>query len=152
MPNLILKVKCFPNKYLSFSEIMYNINMRYANMMENRIKEIRKTQKKTLREVADSLHTSNQNVSNWERGNSEPKLETWQKLADYFNVSVPYLQGISDENGTLFRTVDDFVSDTDYRSFDLLDNSVQITINGKDVSASDIEKIREYALFITKPD
>lgn len=121
-------------------------------MMENRIKEIRKTQKKTLREVADSLHTSNQNVSNWERGNSEPKLETWQKLADYFNVSVPYLQGISDENGTLFRTVDDFVSDTDYRSFDLLDNSVQITINGKDVSASDIEKIREYALFITKPD
>lgn len=45
-----------------------------------------------------------------------------------------------------------FVSGEDYKSFDLLDNSVQITINGKDVSASDIEKIREYAMFITKSD
>lgn len=121
-------------------------------MTKNRIKKLRNAQKITLREVATSLNTSNQNVSNWENGKTEPKLETWQKLADYFGVTVPYLQGISDENGTLFRTVADFVSSTDYKSFDLLDNSVQITINGKDVSASDIEKIREYAMFITKSD
>lgn len=121
-------------------------------MTKNRIKTLRKAQKITLREVATSLNTSNQNVSNWENGKTEPKLETWQKLADYFNVPVPYLQGILDENDTLFHTVADFVSSTDYKSFDLLDNSLHITIDGKDVSDKDIEKIREYAMFITKSD
>ena len=57
-------------------------------MTTNRIKEIRNAKKKTLREVADALNTSNQNVSNWEHGKSEPKLETWKRLADYFGVSV----------------------------------------------------------------
>ncbi|MDU7064452.1 MAG: helix-turn-helix transcriptional regulator, partial [Lactobacillus paragasseri] len=36
-------------------------------------------------------------ISQYERGKREPKLETWQKLADFFGVSVPYLQGYVDE-------------------------------------------------------
>lgn len=35
----------------------------------------------------------NNTLSRYETGRREPKLETWQKLADYFNVSVPYLRG-----------------------------------------------------------
>ncbi|MDI6495495.1 helix-turn-helix domain-containing protein [Leuconostoc lactis] len=115
-------------------------------MMSNRIKEMRKSQKKTLREVADSLDTSNQNVSNWERGNSEPKLEIWIKLADYFNVSVPYLQGVSDNEELAAYNVGA------ENTFDLLDDGLHITIGGKNMSTEDIEKIREYALFITKSD
>lgn len=146
MPNLILKVKCFQNNYLIFAKIMYNINMRYVNMTANRIKEIRKVHKKTLREVADSLNTSNQNVSNWERGNSEPKLETWIKLAKYFNVSVPYLQGVSDEDELPNHNI------SSSTTFDLLDDGLHVTIGGKDIHTEDIEKIREYAMFITKSD
>lgn len=63
---------------------------------KNRIRELRQEQHKTLREVAEAVETSNQNISNWERGKSEPKLATWQKLADFFNADIAYLQGISD--------------------------------------------------------
>ena len=120
--------------------------------MSNRLKELRKSKELTLKDIQDQTGIKRSTYSDYENGKTEPKLETWQKLADYFNVPVPYLQGILDENDALFHTVADFVSSDEYRSFDLLDNSVQITINGKDVSGSDIEKIREYALFITKSD
>ncbi len=39
---------------------------------------------------------ANNTLSQYETGKREPKLETWQALADFFNVSVPYLQGIDE--------------------------------------------------------
>ena len=33
-------------------------------------------------------------ISRYETGKREPKLETWKKLANFFGVSVPYIQGI----------------------------------------------------------
>lgn len=36
-------------------------------------------------------------LNNYENGKTEPKLKIWQKLADYFGVSVSYLQGIEDK-------------------------------------------------------
>ncbi|KAA8373140.1 helix-turn-helix domain-containing protein [Leuconostoc carnosum] len=64
----------------------------------NRIKELRTKQGKTLRDVAKAVNTSNQNISNWERGKSEPKLEMWKKLADYFGVSVAELMGVDSDD------------------------------------------------------
>ena len=60
----------------------------------NRIKEIRQEKKLSQKDLAKKLNISQQAISLYEKGDREPKLETWQKLADYFNVSVPYLQGI----------------------------------------------------------
>lgn len=65
----------------------------------NRLRELRKEKKLTLKEVSSQLEQNNLKISpdalaKYERGDREPKLETWQKLADFFRVSVPYLQGI----------------------------------------------------------
>ena len=67
----------------------------------NRLRELRKEKKLTLKEVSSQLEQNNLKISpdalaKYERGDREPKLETWQKLADFFGVSVPYLQGVSD--------------------------------------------------------
>ena len=62
----------------------------------NRIKEIRQEKKLSQKDLANKLNISQQAISLYEKGGREPKLETWQKLADFFGVSVPYLQGISD--------------------------------------------------------
>ncbi|KMK53276.1 HTH-type transcriptional regulator Xre [Fructobacillus sp. EFB-N1] len=64
--------------------------------MKNRIKEIRKRQKISQDELANVLNMSRQAVSHYERGDREPKLSTWQKLADYFGVSFDYLVGWED--------------------------------------------------------
>ena len=61
--------------------------------MENRIKELREFRNINQEELATALDTTQQSISLYESGDREPKLKVWQKLADYFNVSVPYLQG-----------------------------------------------------------
>lgn len=59
----------------------------------NRLKELRNKNSLTLRALGQKVDMSSSRLSQYETGKREPKLETWQKLANYFNVSVPYLQG-----------------------------------------------------------
>lgn len=62
-------------------------------MQKNRLKELRKRHRYTLDDIEEKTGIKRGTYSNYENGNTEPKLETWQKLAKFFNVSVPYLQG-----------------------------------------------------------
>ena len=63
--------------------------------MKNRLKEIRTKKGLSLEQVGKGVGLATNTISRYETGKREPKLETWQKLADFFGVSVPYLQGIS---------------------------------------------------------
>lgn len=62
----------------------------------NRLKELRQQAGLSLAEVGKGVGLATNTLSQYETEKREPKLETWQKLADYFNVSVPYLQGYDD--------------------------------------------------------
>lgn len=61
---------------------------------QNKIKELRKKAKLSQKELANKVNISNQAISFYENGKRLPKIETWQKLANFFGVSVSYLQGI----------------------------------------------------------
>lgn len=61
----------------------------------NRLKELRIKHGLNQKEVADALDTTQQTISLYECGKREPKLKTWQKLADYFNVSTNYLMKLN---------------------------------------------------------
>lgn len=61
--------------------------------MENRIKELRKEKGLTLEKLSERVGIAKNTLSRYESRDREPKLKVWQKLADYFDVSVPYLQG-----------------------------------------------------------
>ena len=61
--------------------------------MENRLKELRQKNSLTLEKMGEKVGIAKNTLSRYESGKREPKLEVWQKLADFFNVSVPYLQG-----------------------------------------------------------
>lgn len=63
----------------------------------NRIKELRQKNNLTLKELGQKIGMANNTLSQYETGKREPKLETWNKLAEYFNVSIPYLQGIDED-------------------------------------------------------
>ena len=66
--------------------------------MKNRIKELRLKHNLTLRQLGKELDMYDSRISQYETGKRQPNIETWQKLADYFNVSVPYLQGFININ------------------------------------------------------
>lgn len=64
--------------------------------MQNRLKTLRQEQGLTLRELGSQVNMLSSRLSQYETGKREPKLETWQKLADFFQVPVPYLQGLTE--------------------------------------------------------
>ncbi len=65
--------------------------------MMNRIKELRKKVGLSQAQLANKIGISNQAISAYENNKRKPKIETWQALANFFDVTVPYLQGIDDK-------------------------------------------------------
>ena len=69
----------------------------------NRIKQLRIEAGLSLRDLAKDFSvfleqhgkkpTTNVTISRWENDKNSPTAEMWGLLADYFNVSVNYLQG-----------------------------------------------------------
>lgn len=68
--------------------------------MANRIRELRAEKNISQVRLAVVIGVTSDAVGKYERGDREPKLETWQKLAEYFGVSVGYLQGIEEKSQT----------------------------------------------------
>lgn len=66
--------------------------------MKNRIKELREKEGLTQKQLAKKAGLSNQSISFYEANRRKPKIETWKRLADFFGVSVPYLQGYAEIN------------------------------------------------------
>lgn len=82
----------------------------------NRLKELRKEKGLTLDEIQSEIGINRGTYNNYENGKTEPKPEMWQALADFFDVSVPYLQGkifkedLDDEAQEMFEDVQDYIS------------------------------------------
>lgn len=71
----------------------------------NRIKELRQKNNLTLKELGQKIGMANNTLSQYETGKREPKLETWNKLAEYFNVPTSYLMGLSDDDKTVIKKI-----------------------------------------------
>ena len=65
---------------------------------QNRIAELRKEKNLSQAELAKKTCLTRQAISLYEISKREPKLETWIKLADFFDVPVSYLQGLGQYN------------------------------------------------------
>lgn len=57
------------------------------------LKKIRKDKKKTQKEVANAIQLSERNYQSFEYGKVKPSFETLIALADYFDISIDYLVG-----------------------------------------------------------
>ena len=61
--------------------------------MKNRLKQLREERHLSQEKLASKVGLTGSSIVFFETGKREPKPETWQKLADFFDVSVPYLKG-----------------------------------------------------------
>ena len=57
------------------------------------IKEYREELQLTQKQLAEKINNLQRNVSNWEKGTSEPDCDTIVKLADIFDISIDELYG-----------------------------------------------------------
>lgn len=61
-----------------------------------RLKELRKSKNISQLKLALDLNTNQNTISRYETGEREPGIAELIKIAGYFNVSVDYLLGITD--------------------------------------------------------
>lgn len=62
--------------------------------MKNRLREVRNKTNLTLSSYSRMIGIPSNTLSQYETGKREPRLKTWEKLANFWEVSVPYLQGL----------------------------------------------------------
>ena len=62
----------------------------------DRLKELRKAKGVTQKAMAKFLDVTEQHYQRYEYGKHEPNLDAINKLADFFDVSLDYLTGRSD--------------------------------------------------------
>lgn len=100
-------------------------------MFNERLKELRKQHNLTQLEFAKQFHVSNGAVGNWESGQRMPDSDTLSRIADFFNVSVDYVLGRTDEPTT--NSLDKQLEGVDFALWgevhDLTDEEKQDIIN-----------------------
>lgn len=78
---------------------MYNGNTEVIPKVlqfDKRLKSLREESGLSQSELAKLVQISKSSINMYERGEREPKFETLEILADYFNVDMNYLLGTSD--------------------------------------------------------
>ncbi|WP_057786414.1 helix-turn-helix domain-containing protein [Weissella minor] len=65
--------------------------------MVSRLKQLRLDLGETQRYVSEQLKIDPNTLSRYERGKHQPDKEAWIALADYYDVSLDYLMGRTDE-------------------------------------------------------
>ena len=111
-------------------------------------------------QLAKEANLSRQAVSLYEIGKREPKLETWESIASVFDVSVGYLQGISDRkkdkltNSELKKALNEALTSGELNT-DLVKN-IQATViksnkiisnahKGRILQATSLDKLSNYS-------
>ncbi|EEJ42586.1 helix-turn-helix domain-containing protein [Leuconostoc mesenteroides] len=150
--------------------------------MTNRLKELRNRKGLSMKKLSEDLvkkgyfpNITDATLSNYENEKREPKLETWQKLADYFGVDVAYLQGVSNIKDTTLLTFEDlseFINSPEYKNTISVDNDQDLlkdinnnqlnlsvhldenifSIEDKDALKNAVLSLNELALSLNSPD
>lgn len=61
-----------------------------------RLRELRTERKLTQKQLASLLNTTDDSVFSWEKGRSQPPLETVRNICKIFEVSADFLLGLKD--------------------------------------------------------
>lgn len=67
--------------------------------MKNRIRELRKANGLTMKQLGEVVDLAESTISQYETGKRQPDNETLLKISEYFGVTVGYLLGV-EENKT----------------------------------------------------
>ncbi len=103
----------------------------------NRIREIRENKKLSLKKTTELLKSNDlltltpDALAKYERGDRQPNEATWQALANFFNVSVPYLKGIDDKTVIKKFSSEDLLQE-------LLDRKVLEPVKDKPINLDDV--------------
>ena len=85
-----------------------------------RLIDLRKEKHLSQRAIAPLLHVSQGTYSNWENGKTEPSIKELVDIANFFEVSVDYLIGNSDDIGII--NIEQRISDEDVKTLEAINS------------------------------
>lgn len=74
-------------------EVIFIFN---KNIFSSRLKQLRKDNNLTLQELGTNLNVTKQTTSRWETGDRLPTIELLVSISNYYQVSIDYLLGVTD--------------------------------------------------------
>lgn len=104
-------------------------------MIGERIKSLRKTLGKTQEQVSKDLGLTRASYSHLENNRNEPDIQTMNKLAEYYNVSIDYLYG---------RDVPQWASNDDVIELEkVLNENVTMSYGGENLTAEEKQRVKD---------
>lgn len=107
-----------------------------------RLKELRNDKEITLDKLAELLETTKATLSRYENNLREPKHEFVQKCADFFNVSVDYMVGKSN-NKVLNKKDEKDVEKLLNQTMEMLENQEGLMLNGEILDEEDLLLLKQ---------
>ena len=77
----------------------------------NRIREIRKAHKLTMKQLGEKIGLAESTISQYETGKRQPDLEAQAKMCELFGVPLGYLMGVEEKEKTATPSGDSLSSD-----------------------------------------
>ena len=104
----------------------------------NKLKKLRLLRNLNQTELADILKCSQKNISSYETNRTRPDYEVLINMSKYFNVSIDYLLGLSNNSLSSLSENEDYIIKT-YRS---LNESQRIDFLSMIKLLNDIKKLK----------
>ncbi|MCX8720796.1 MULTISPECIES: helix-turn-helix transcriptional regulator [unclassified Lactobacillus] len=117
-------------------------------IFNNRIKELREKKDVSQGDLAKVTGLTRQAISNYENNERTPNKEIWEKLASYFNVSVPYLKGAYSKKEILVKLQQEYICGSKENS-----NSISHAIKNSEITFNvDLIAIAKGIVFYDQPN
>lgn len=104
-----------------------------------RIRKLREEKGISQSDLAAQFQISQNAIASYERGAREPNMERLKELAIFFNVSLDYLLGRTNDRSRVFRPTTREILDMLHLSDDEIYESGTFTIDGQPVSKEDFK-------------
>ena len=115
----------------------------------NRIKELRKQQNMTQKELANYLQIADSTLSYWEQGKYEPDIDALKHLSKFFKVPIDYLLGSELSEWSGISDNGDSIVKEDHIFYNNIINSGSTNRNEfTGLTNEEINKLAEYAEFL----
>lgn len=111
--------------------------------MNNRIRELRKERRLTLEELAKAINSNRGSLSRYELGEVELKQDMAKTIADFFDVSIDYLLGYTENRTNNMKDKSTFPnSGIDDFAFALYDETKELTEEQKQDIMDMVKKMK----------